>query len=190
MTPRRSRGRPATTVSAAGLRCWRRCARINGSRQCQEPRLQPPHWRKLRPRTMRLRRLHRRQTTQDRGASTKANSPSPNPNVSATRHTLSSLPRNPVSFAGGNHPILIICALPSRRAIGMKVSDEFTVPLCRGHHRELHRYGDERVWWKKQRLEPMGVALKLWRQSHPLPAVPQPADSNGSAPAAPNDPQR
>ena len=28
------------------------------------------------------------------------------------------------------------------RALGRKVSDEFTVPLCRGHHRELHRYGD------------------------------------------------
>jgi hypothetical protein len=29
------------------------------------------------------------------------------------------------------------------RALGRKVSDEFTVPLCRGHHRELHRHGDE-----------------------------------------------
>ena len=28
-----------------------------------------------------------------------------------------------------------------------KVSDEFTVPLCRGHHRELHRCGDEAAWW-------------------------------------------
>jgi hypothetical protein len=31
------------------------------------------------------------------------------------------------------------------RALGRKVSDEFTVPLCRGHHRELHRHGDEAV---------------------------------------------
>ena len=29
------------------------------------------------------------------------------------------------------------------RALGRKVSDEFTVPLCRGHHREVHRSGDE-----------------------------------------------
>ena len=29
------------------------------------------------------------------------------------------------------------------RALGRKVSDEFTVPLCRGHHREVHRCGDE-----------------------------------------------
>src|SRR5437868_4074786 len=34
------------------------------------------------------------------------------------------------------------------RALGRKVSDEFTVPLCRSHHRELHRSGNERGWWK------------------------------------------
>jgi hypothetical protein len=28
-------------------------------------------------------------------------------------------------------------------ALGCKVSDEFTVPLCRGHHREVNRCGDE-----------------------------------------------
>ena len=32
--------------------------------------------------------------------------------------------------------------------MGRKVSDEFTVPPCRGHHRELHRSGDEEAWWK------------------------------------------
>ena len=30
------------------------------------------------------------------------------------------------------------------RAIGLKVSDEFTVPLCRGHHRQLHQAGNEK----------------------------------------------
>ena len=29
------------------------------------------------------------------------------------------------------------------RALGRKVSDEFTVPVCRVHHRELHRHGNE-----------------------------------------------
>ena len=29
------------------------------------------------------------------------------------------------------------------RGLGQKVSDEFTVPLCRAHHRELHRAGKE-----------------------------------------------
>jgi putative HNHc nuclease len=29
--------------------------------------------------------------------------------------------------------------------LGRKVSDEFTVPLCRGHHREMHRCGMKRL---------------------------------------------
>jgi hypothetical protein len=28
------------------------------------------------------------------------------------------------------------------RALGRKVSEEYTVPICRLHHRELHRYGE------------------------------------------------
>jgi hypothetical protein len=32
------------------------------------------------------------------------------------------------------------------RALGRKVSDEFTVPLCRTHHREVHRCGSEGSW--------------------------------------------
>ena len=41
------------------------------------------------------------------------------------------------------------------RALGRKVSDEFTVPLCRGHHRELHRHGDEAKWWSKTGIDPL-----------------------------------
>jgi ERF superfamily len=55
------------------------------------------------------------------------------------------------------------------RALGRKVSDEFTVPLCRGHHRELHRHGDEAVWWQKSGIDPNGAARALWLESHPLP---------------------
>ena len=40
------------------------------------------------------------------------------------------------------------------RALGRKVSDEFTVPLCRGHHREAHRCGDEAAWWKNAGVDP------------------------------------
>ena len=40
------------------------------------------------------------------------------------------------------------------RALGRKVSDEFTVPLCRVHHREVHRIGDEAAWWKKVVIDP------------------------------------
>ncbi len=44
----------------------------------------------------------------------------------------------------------------------VRVSDEFTVPLCRLHHRALHRRGDEAAWWAEQQLEPLPVAQKLW----------------------------
>jgi ERF superfamily len=53
------------------------------------------------------------------------------------------------------------------RALGRKVSDEFTVPLCRGHHRELHRHGDEAAWWQKLELDPTGAARALWLKTHP-----------------------
>ncbi|HWU41216.1 MAG TPA: Rad52/Rad22 family DNA repair protein [Candidatus Acidoferrum sp.] len=53
------------------------------------------------------------------------------------------------------------------RAIGLKVSDEFIVPLCRGHHRELHQAGNEPAWWEKLNIEPLEVAKGLWEQTHP-----------------------
>jgi hypothetical protein len=56
-----------------------------------------------------------------------------------------------------------------QRALGRKVSDEFTVPLCRGHHRELHRCGDEATWWANFELDPIAAARTLWLKSHPLP---------------------
>jgi hypothetical protein len=52
------------------------------------------------------------------------------------------------------------------RAIGLKVSDEFTVPLCRGHHRQLHQAGDEIAWWKSQRMNALDIARGLWEKTH------------------------
>src|SRR5262249_49759602 len=54
-------------------------------------------------------------------------------------------------------------------ALGRKVSDEFTVPLCRGHHREVHRCGDEAAWWEKTGIDPTAAARVLWLKTHPLP---------------------
>lgn len=51
------------------------------------------------------------------------------------------------------------------KALGRKVSDEFTVPLCRLHHDELHRHGDERLWWNDQKIDPLPVAKALWSTS-------------------------
>ena len=53
------------------------------------------------------------------------------------------------------------------RGLGLKVSDEFTVPLCRGHHREVHRSGIEVHWWNKFGINATGLAGKLWLESHP-----------------------
>jgi hypothetical protein len=50
------------------------------------------------------------------------------------------------------------------RAMSRKVSDEFTVPVCRMHHRELHTHGDERLWWKRLNIDPLPIALRLWKQ--------------------------
>jgi hypothetical protein len=54
------------------------------------------------------------------------------------------------------------------RALNRKVSDEYTVPVCRVHHRELHRYGDEASWWAGVNIDPLPIALELWRCSRSL----------------------
>jgi hypothetical protein len=54
------------------------------------------------------------------------------------------------------------------RALGRKVSDEYTVPVCRLHHRELHGYGDEASWWAAVSIDPLPIALELWRRSRSL----------------------
>jgi hypothetical protein len=40
-----------------------------------------------------------------------------------------------------------------------------TVPVCRVHHRELHRSGDEAAWWRRLNIDPLPVALKLWQRT-------------------------
>jgi len=67
-------------------------------------------------------------------------------------------------------------------AFGRKVSDEFTVPLCRLHHRELHRSRNEPLWWKAARIDPIPIAQKLWEATRPK-AAPQPVTGDKS-PAA------
>ena len=53
------------------------------------------------------------------------------------------------------------------RALGRKVSDEFTVPVCRVHHRELHRHGDEAAWWQRIKIDPLPIARRLWQHARP-----------------------
>jgi hypothetical protein len=51
------------------------------------------------------------------------------------------------------------------RALSRKASDEFAVPLCRSHHRAVHRAGDEKAWWKQAGIDPIKVARKLWKRT-------------------------
>jgi hypothetical protein len=51
------------------------------------------------------------------------------------------------------------------RGLGLKVSDEFAVPLCRMHHRQAHHAGDERAWWQTMGIDPIKVARKLWEET-------------------------
>jgi len=79
------------------------------------------------------------------------------------------------------HPCLICGRMPSDAhhlrfaqpcALGRRVSDEFVVPLCRGHHREVHRSGDEASWWIRTGINPVGAARTLWTETHPLRLAP------------------
>jgi hypothetical protein len=51
------------------------------------------------------------------------------------------------------------------RALGRKASDEFAVPLCRSHHRAVHRASNEQAWWKAADIDPVKVARQLWVQT-------------------------
>jgi Carbamoyltransferase C-terminus len=51
---------------------------------------------------------------------------------------------------------------PQPRALGRKVSDEFVVPLCREHHRAVHR-SHERAWWRQTSIDPIKVVRRLCR---------------------------
>jgi hypothetical protein len=70
-----------------------------------------------------------------------------------------------------SHPCLICGRSPADahhlkftqpRAMGRKVSDEFTVPLCRIHHRDLHSVGDEVAWWERRAIDPLATSRMLW----------------------------
>jgi hypothetical protein len=56
------------------------------------------------------------------------------------------------------------------RSLGRKVSDEYTVPLCRDHHAELHRHGNEIAWWANAQIAPLETAQNLWATSPQLTA--------------------
>jgi hypothetical protein len=76
------------------------------------------------------------------------------------------------------------------RAMGRKVSDEFVVPLCRIHHRAVHRVSDEQVWWTQQGVDPVAVARNLWSstrlgETFRAPTKTEPLENPGVVSSAP-----
>lgn len=73
------------------------------------------------------------------------------------------------------HPCLVCGRQPAEAhhlkfsqpsALGRKVSDAFTVPLCALHHRDLHTTGNELAWWERKQIDPLVTANMLWNESH------------------------
>jgi hypothetical protein len=115
----------------------------------------------------------------DPQATSRTASPDPGPSVGIDKSVLSiAAPRR---YRNREHlrsvakqPCLICGRKPSDphhlrylqpRALGRKASDEFTVPLCRVHHRAVHRARDERAWWRAAGIDPAGVARNLWQET-------------------------
>ena len=86
----------------------------------------------------------------------------------ATASIIQFVIKQPCLIAGARPPTPIIFVLPNREP-WPKVSDEFTVPLCRGHHREVHRCGDETTWWAGAAIDPSTIARMLWLETRPIP---------------------
>ncbi len=63
------------------------------------------------------------------------------------------------------------------KGLSLKVSDEFTVPLCVIHHHQIHTTGKEREWWQEHNVDPLKIANALWQQSRAGDPSPTRADA-------------
>jgi hypothetical protein len=75
-------------------------------------------------------------------------------------------PNSPASSVAGNPAILIICGLRKCADWDKRSATSLRSPLCRAHHRELHRAGKEVDWWSRIGVEPLQMARSLWDASH------------------------
>ncbi|HEY5331725.1 MAG TPA: ERF family protein [Acidobacteriaceae bacterium] len=120
--------------------------------------------------------LHRRKRVQNRNSKRAEPRPTIDKSVLAFPEPKRIRDKEHLKFVG-RQPCLICARTPSDahhlrfaqlRALGRKVSDELTIPLCRTHHREVHRRGDEANWWSEVGIEPLHEARTLWLKTHPM----------------------
>jgi hypothetical protein len=71
------------------------------------------------------------------------------------------------------------------KGLALKVSDEFTVPLCAIHHSENHSTGDERRWWQTHKFDPLEVAGRLWEESCKRGGLAAPKDGDAASEVPP-----
>jgi hypothetical protein len=95
----------------------------------------------------------------------------PEPRRVRDREHVKSVAKQPCLICGRRPSDAHHLRFAQNRGLSRKASDEFTVPLCRGHHREVHRSGDEAAWWKKTGIDPTLTARALWLETHPLPTI-------------------
>jgi len=93
----------------------------------------------------------------------------PEPRRLRDRHHIRHVMKQPCLICGRRPSDPHHLRFAQARALGRKVSDEFTVPVCRTHHREIHRCGGEGSWWQNTGIDPFAAARTLWLETHPLP---------------------
>ena len=157
---------PGADAGAATRILFPHLCRIRGA----EPSPRPATRNRWAPQIHRPHRARRRADPRPKKASAsrlriEADGPAPKPRRSRDKDHLRFISRQPCTVCGRQpceaHHIRF--AQPS--ALGRRVSDEFTVPLCRVHHRELHRIGNERSWWDQLNIDPVPIALRFWQQT-------------------------
>ena len=109
-------------------------------------------------------------------------SSSAKPGEFAPRSISASWQVNLVSSVGAHPLTRTTYAARKLRALSLKVSDEFTVPLCAIHHRQIHTTGKEREWWQEHNIDPK-IANGLWQQSRER----YPAAGGAALPELPED---
>jgi len=77
-----------------------------------------------------------------------------------------------MAIADDNFATRIISDLRNHAPRASKSGDEFTVPLCRGHHRALHQSSNEESWWGDRKINALETAKNFCDQIHPKSAIP------------------